>query len=468
MKLSLRTHGVSLIVFVVVASAAVAAGISIANLAPYGDDTGVLRTYSTQGAIDLSNPFFQQLGTNGRSCVTCHQPGDAWTVTPAHVQQRFASSDGLDPIFRTNDGADCPSDDVSTLTARQQAFGMLLGKGLIRVSMGMPSGASFSITAINDPHNCPDTSTSALALFRRPLPAANLPFLTTVMWDGRETFGGESLEYDLGHQAMDATLGHAQALSAPTQQQIDEIVGFEMSNYTAQDYDNAAQNLGARGATGGPQPLAQQPFYAGINDPLGGNPTGAAFNPIAFTLFDSWSSLNDGSDGSAARAAVARGETLFNTMPITISGVTGLNDKPGVPRSLAGTCTTCHDTPNVGNHSVPLPINIGVADYPALPALDTTGLPVYTIRCAANVPGPIGKSQTFKTTDPGRALLTGNCADVGKFKGPVLRALAGRAPYFHNGSATTLRDVVNFYDQRFNIHMTDQQKSDLVAFLQSL
>jgi cytochrome c peroxidase len=65
-------------------------------------------------------------------------------------------------------------------------------------------------------------------------------------------------------------------------------------------------------------------------------------------------------------------------------------------------------------------------------------------------------------------MITGNCADIGKFKGPVLRGLAARAPYFHNGSAATLEDVVEFYDQRFGIGLTDQQKSDLIAFLNAL
>jgi cytochrome c peroxidase len=57
---------------------------------------------------------------------------------------------------------------------------------------------------------------------------------------------------------------------------------------------------------------------------------------------------------------------------------------------------------------------------------------------------------------------------VGKVKGPILRGLAGRAPYFHNGSAATLREVVEFYDQRFNLNLTNQQKADLAAFLQTL
>jgi cytochrome c peroxidase len=71
-------------------------------------------------------------------------------------------------------------------------------------------------------------------------------------------------------------------------------------------------------------------------------------------------------------------------------------------------------------------------------------------------------------TDPGRALISGQCKDVGKFKGPILRGLAARAPYFHNGSAATLMDVVNFYDQRFSIGFTEQQKQDLVNFLNTL
>jgi len=73
-----------------------------------------------------------------------------------------------------------------------------------------------------------------------------------------------------------------------------------------------------------------------------------------------------------------------------------------------------------------------------------------------------------QTTDPGLAMITGKWADIGKFKGPILRGLAARAPYFHNGSAATLLDAVNFYDTRFNIGMSAQQKSDLVAFLSAL
>jgi cytochrome c peroxidase len=71
-------------------------------------------------------------------------------------------------------------------------------------------------------------------------------------------------------------------------------------------------------------------------------------------------------------------------------------------------------------------------------------------------------------TDPGRALITGKFADIGKFKGPVLRGLAARAPYFHNGSAATLSDVIEFYNDRFGTGITGQDKADLIAFLNTL
>ena len=165
------------------------------------------------------------------------------------------------------------------------------------------------------------------------------------------------------------------------------------------------------------------------------------------------------------RRSIARGERLFNTTKINITGVAGLNDALNLP-SIAGFCGTCHDTPNVGNHSVKAPLNIGIANAGANkpPALDISGLPVFTLRCTK---GPLA-GQIFVVTDPGRALISGNCADIGKVKGPILRGLAARAPFFHNGSATTLLDAMNFYDQRFGIGFTVEQKEDLVNFLNAL
>jgi hypothetical protein len=376
------------------------------------------------------------------------------SITPAKVQVRFANSQGMDPIFRQNDGSNCPSADTSTMDARRHAFSMLLSKGLIRVSIPVPTGANFAITEIDDPYKCPETNPGTPAFYRRPLPSVNLPFLSAVMWDGRETVPGD-LRTSLINQARDATLGHAQAAVAPSDAQLEQIVAFETALYFAQINDSQAGSLTAGGAEGGPAALSKQTFYVGINDPLS-EPD--RFNPKIFDMFNSWSSIDGDSAGDKARAAVARGQLLFNSLPITITGVAGLNDVLG-KESLAGKCGTCHDSPNVGNHSVSLPINIGISDASRRAA----DMPLYGVTCFT----PQGM-KIVRTTDLGRAMITGKCDDIGKFKGPILRGLAARAPYFHDGSATTLLDVVNFYNLRFNLNLSEAQKSDLVAFLQTL
>ncbi len=204
--------------------------------------------------------------------------------------------------------------------------------------------------------------------------------------------------------------------------------------------------------------MSREPFFVGINDPLGQNPTGAPFNPNAFTLFDAWTSLAGSPDDArtAARRAIARGQALFNTHPLAITGVGGLNDELGVA-SIPGTCTTCHDAPNVGNHSVKAPLDLGLTDVERR----TPDMPLYTLR-------NVMTGEVRQTTDPGRAMITGKWKDIARFKGPVLRGLAARAPYFHNGFAATLADVVNFYDTRFNLHLTPAEKADLIAFLAAL
>jgi cytochrome c peroxidase len=428
------------------------------------DPSGVLSTYSTSGGIDLSNPFFQSLGTNGRSCGSCHVASDGWSITPPHLRDRFAASRGLDPVFRPVDGANCPSADVSTVGAREDAYSLLLSKGLIRISVAVPGNAEFSVEQIRDPYACPETTTTQLAMYRRPLPSTNLDFLSAVMWDGRETVFGAipgksiNLTQSLTNQGKDATLGHAQAANPPTAAQLEQIVAFETGLYTAQSRDHRAGSLTSDGALGGPVNLSTQNFYIGINDALGGDPTHTPFDSKAFTLYNAWTDPDD-SRREESRESVARGQALFNTFLIRIRNVGGLNDALGLD-TINGTCTTCHDSPNVGNHSFSVPLRIGTTDYPAVPALDISGLPVYRIKC--------GNGTVIDTTDPGRGLISGKCADLGKVKGPILRGLAGRAPYFHNGSATSLEKVVEFYDQRFILNLTVEQKHDLVAFLRTL
>jgi cytochrome c peroxidase len=444
---------------------------SLPNQFPFIDPSGAVATYTSDpsGRIDLTGPFFQDLGTNGRSCATCHQPSDAWTVSAAHVKSRFDATGGTDPIFRTVDGSNCDQNiDVSTVEGRAKAYSLLTTRGLIRIALPVPANSQFEIVAVNNPYGCNDMAT--LSMYRRPLPAANLRFLSTVMADGRESspqtgtlkityvpppHNLDNLLSDLAHQALDATLGHAQAIPpGPTPAQQQAIVNFETTLSVAQAIDFRAGNLNSNGASGGPVPLSTQPFFVGINDPVGLNPFGTIFSPNIFTVFNPWVNSSD-----IYKASIGRGQTIFNSKAITISGVAGLNDALFGGAPIVGTCGTCHDAFNVGNHSVSVPLNIGVADVSN--PLGVGYLPVITLRNLAT-------GATVQTTDPGRALITGLWADVGKVKGPILRGLAARAPYFHNGSATTLNDVVMFYDKRFAIGFTDQEKADLAAFLSAL
>jgi len=437
------------------------------------DTTGAVATFQPAGAtFPFNNAFFQNLGTNGRTCFTCHQPQTGWTVSAASVAARFDATGGTDAIFRLVDGATCPSANVSNPVAKRQAYALLIDRGLIRIGLPMPAGVQFEVTAVDDPYDCTTNSVTGLtsktagivSVYRRPLPSTNLGFLSTIMWDGRELH--------LTDQATDATLGHAQANAAPNAAQLAQIVAFESGLFTAQEIDFKAGLLHDAGATGGAVALSLQKFFIGINDPFGQNPMpGQAFDPNIFDLFRPWLGLSLGGvtfsigDTVEQRLSIARGEEVFNSTPINITGVAGINDVLNVA-SFPGFCGTCHDTPNVGNHSVKAPLDIGIADAGAKspPVLDISRLPVFTLTCKS---GPLA-GQVFMVTDPGRALISGNCADIGKLKGPILRGLAARAPYFHNGSAATLLDVVNFYDQRFGIGFTPQQKTDLVNFLNSL
>ena len=326
------------------------------------DASGAIATFQPNGAtFTANNAFFQNLGTNGRTCFTCHQPANGWTVSADSVADRFAASAGTDPIFRLVDGATCPTADVSTLSAKRQAYRLLIGKGLIRIGLPMPDSAilQFAVTAVSDPYQCTTNTATGLtgptsgivSMYRRPLPATNLRFLNTIMWDGREP--------SLTSQAIDATLGHAQANAAPNAFQQAQIVAFETGLFTAQSVDKNAGKLNDGNATGGPVALSLQlaKFFIGVNDPFGQNPTGQSFNPNIFDLYRPWL----GAPRDDLRRSIARGEEVFNTTKINITGVAGLNDALNVA-SIPGFCGTCHDTPNVGNHSVKAPLNIGVAD----------------------------------------------------------------------------------------------------------
>ena len=97
-------------------------------------------------------------------------------------------------------------------------------------------------------------------------------------------------------------------------------------------------------------------------------------------------------------------------------------------------------------------------------------LPLYCLRPKTDTSGtPCGGDKTdVVTTDPGRALVTGDIADSGNFKPPILRDLAARAPYFHAGAAPDLQHLVTYYNLRFGFGLTAAQQTDLINFLNAL
>jgi cytochrome c peroxidase len=95
----------------------------------------------------------------------------------------------------------------------------------------------------------------------------------------------------------------------------------------------------------------------------------------------------------------------------------------------------------------------------------------------------IGIYDEVNYTDKGLGAITGNPADNGKFKVPGLRNIIKTAPYMHNGMFATLRDVIEYYNNpdsiipnavnvdprlRKPLHLTEQEKQDLEAFLIAL
>ncbi len=111
-------------------------------------------------------------------------------------------------------------------------------------------------------------------------------------------------------------------------------------------------------------------------------------------------------------------------------------------------------------------------------------------RCAVCHNGPLLSDLSYHNlgvpqvgplaVDVGRYAVTHNPEDKGRFRTAGLRNIALTAPYMHDGVFRTLRDVVDFYDKGGGsspypkdplivpLHLTDQEKSDLISFLKSL
>jgi cytochrome c peroxidase len=141
------------------------------------------------------------------------------------------------------------------------------------------------------------------------------------------------------------------------------------------------------------------------------------------------------------RRRIARGQQLFNDKAT-----------PG-----GRTCRGCHDAENSGSNVAGVLFDVGAsAASRRLP-----GMPLYTVRNKTTL-------VEVQTTDPGRAGSTGRWADLNRFKVPSMRGVAARAPYFHNGVAATLADVIHLYEEQLGFDFSPEEERDLIAFMNAL
>ena len=397
------------------------------NNFPILNKAGTAATFSTAGFVDLHNLFHVPQGSNGRSCQSCHLVHAGWSVRPIDVEIKFALTHGLDPIFNLLD-ANSPSADVSTVEARYASYSMLRA-GLFRRGGNLPAPATrdFDIIVVDDPLGAGGSvETQRIEAFRRPLATANFHIAKNIGWHDQNTNGSGNVHAGLANQVAGNITGAQQGVPA-TPETIETIVVYEEGLRFAQQFVFGVGLLTSCGAKGGPENLSAQA-------PVNGR----------FDLYDAWIDLAPGSCTSVSadkkRAQLARGQELFN------------NPNPG-----GGSCRGCHNAANNGSNVNGTLFDVGASR----PEFRKPGMPLYTLRNKATL-------AERQTTDPGRAIRTGLWANVDRFKTPSLRGLVARAPYFHNGIAATLMDVVRHYEQALGFTFTPEEREDLVAFMEAL
>jgi cytochrome c peroxidase len=413
------------------------------NLLAAKNDYGTAETFQVTGAVDSTNPFFQQLGTNPRTCATCHAAAQGWTMTSDANKLLFNRTVGQAPLFNPVDEGARPDEDISSPPAREAAFGpTTIDHGLTRFTRKVPANAEFTVLAVDDPSGF--STPAAILNFRRPSPTMNESKVSSILWtsgpvqDVPTTFGNVLRGGATLHEQRDP----ANPVPLADQQRAASLF---MGLFFAQTIDKHAGRLDAGGARGGPVNLSTFPFTLGMNDP-----SAPGFDRHVFSIYDAWAGSSD-----SARAQIARGQDVFNNNEFDITGVPGINDVLGQD-PVRGTCSTCHNTPNVGGHSVIRMVDLGIANAAnCLPEL-----PVLTLQNKAT-------GEIRRICDMGRG-GNGVWADLAKFRVPPLRGLAARAPYFHDGRAKNISEVVHFYKDRFNIDLSDGKGSDLEAFLGAL
>jgi len=450
----------------------------------YANDTGIVRTLLAGAPMEtVGHPFFTPLGPNGRACITCHQPASAMGLSTDTIRERWETTKGKDPLFATIDGSNCP-------TLKQddpKSHSLLLERGLIRIERDWPvkdaAGRAvkpdFKLEVVRDPTGCnsgewgPGGKKGKVSVYRRPRPVSNLKYLVAIGFafdpkDGmpldidpetgkpsNSNLLADARAYTLQAQARDAMRTHLGVENAIDAAKVQQIVDFELRLSTAQASDRRGGPLDAAGAQGGPMTLeTSQPGQLGSQ------------GRAVWSEFEAWEKLPASLTGEQRefRESVARGAKVFREKTFLITDSAGINSPIGFGNPVRNSCVFCHNMSQMGNDVAPGQVDLGTTTQPfADPA---PHLPLFRVTCLGAPHPHYGK--VIYTSDPGFAMTTGKCADVGKITLQSMRGLAARAPYFSNGSAKTLMDVVNFYDRRYHIGYSEKEKQDLVNLMSVL
>ena len=453
----------------------------------YDNGHGTLRTLLVGGPMETrGHPFFEPLGPTGRACVTCHQPSDAMSLSVESAQRQWQRSGGKDPLFAAYDGSNCP-----TLPQdKAESHSLLLQRGLIRIERpwpvrsfnGKPVTPDFRIEVLRDPNGCnsgPHYGPEAgkISVYRRPRPVANMKYLLAVgfPFDPKQGYAlpldpdsglpqsgnlmADNRSGSLRLQMEDAASSHLQMLQRLTPAQRKRIEDFELRIFTAQQFSKTGGAVDTGGARAGPARLrdSQAGALGSIGEPV-------------WSEFTGWEKISSEEAAKltpqqlAFRQSVARGARVFREKTFLITDSAGINSRVGFGNPVRNSCVFCHNMTQMGNDVAPGQVDLGTTTLPF--ADPWNDLPLFRITCLGRPHPHYGR--VIHTYDPGFALTSGRCEDVGKITLQSMRGLSARAPYFSNGLARDLRGVVDYYERRYSIGYTEQEKQDLVNLMSVL
>jgi cytochrome c peroxidase len=432
--------------------------------------------------------------SNGRACGTCHVEGEHRRLSPANVEARLAA-DPNDVLFKAID-ADNPN--ASPLTFNN------LRHGLVRIRLRLPDNVDLiqvppASKAVGDNGAAQTWWTANVEPGSRlgdSIPAGKVPEIVTpadrmievwrsvpsidnTAYSGRFLFDGR--EGTLQDQALGAFNLHSEVTHSIGKGVLDLIADFERTQFSstraagvfaALTAEAALQGVSLFNADGStnlavvnnlPKPEDTDPTFTTGRDVY------ARFCTACHGKATDDRVENEGVRAGLFFAVHPDGNVQFQTIPGLGIKVPVNVPRPGNEFLNIGTSLITYFAQLAKETGItpPLPSFNQSADFPryrlrfytdGTRTQQVTDLPPLVVHDPANIAlplvnpdGSLTVGQNFApqgwTTDPGRALITGDHADFEGMNIPQLRGIANTAPYFHDNSMPTLVAVIDTYSR---------------------